>query len=140
MPASEVRIIEGVVVAGYGKAGERLARFHPKIENRTGLEHLVPGTLNLQMAQPYYVTPFASLERSEYGYEEVLFERCRVGGLRCLIVRPRSHEKGAAHGPAHLEIMSDRHLRTSLGLTDGASVGVEVGGNQRWWMGQGGMP
>jgi CTP-dependent riboflavin kinase len=136
MAPREVRVLNGVVVAGYGKAGERLARFHPRIENRTGLERLVPGTLNVRIPQPYYVTPFASLTQAEYGYEEVLFERCRVGGLRCLIARPKSHERGEANGPAYLEIMSDQHLRKVLSLSDGAAVSVEVGGSHRWWMGE----
>ncbi|MBI4165937.1 MAG: DUF120 domain-containing protein [Acidobacteria bacterium] len=104
------------------------------IEKRTGLKALLPGTLNLKIAEPYFVKPDATLSRNEYhGYEQVFFQRCRVSGFRCLIMRPETHELGKAHGPAHLEIMSDRHLRTVLGITEGAVLLVDVEGDDEWW-------
>ena len=129
-----MRVIQGTVISGYGVAGNNLIALHHIIESRTGLRGLVKGTLNVEIASPYYVTPIAKLTRTEY-FEEILFQPCRVGGVRCLIMRPETHEHGAAHGPSHLEIMSDRHLRTSMGLTDGSVIAVEVEGDGNWWNG-----
>jgi len=107
------------------------------IEARTGITSLLPGTLNLKIDEPYFVTPDAKLSRAEYyDYEEIYFQRCRVSGIRGLIMRPETHERGKAHGPAHLEIMCDRHLRTVLGLSDGSVVAVEVEGDDEWWQAQ----
>jgi CTP-dependent riboflavin kinase len=129
-----VRVFQGTVRSGYGVAGKNLIGQHHLIESRTGLRDLVEGTLNVAIASPYYVKPIAKLTRTEYR-EEILFQRCRVGGVRCLIMRPETHEAGAAHGPSHLEIMSDRHLRTSMGLKDGSVMAVEVEGDDNWWNG-----
>ena len=131
-----MRVIEGTVGSGYGVAKFNLAPFHHLIESRSGLVGLLGGTLNVAVGLPYHVTPVAKLTRAEYyNYEEILFQRCRVGGIRCLIMRPETHERGGGHGPSHLEIMSDRHLRTALGLMDGSIIAIEVEGDDNWWTG-----
>jgi len=56
-----------------------------------------------------------------------------VAGIRGLIMRRETHERGGGHGPGHLEIMSDRRLRSSLGLTDGSIIAIEVEGDDNWW-------
>jgi len=48
-------------------------------------------------------------------------------------MRRETHERGGGHGPGHLEIMSDRRLRSSLGLTDGSIIAIEVEGDDNWW-------
>jgi CTP-dependent riboflavin kinase len=106
------------------------------IRERTGLGPLVPGTLNVALAAPYFVTPFATITRQEYNrLEEILLERCCIGGIRAVIMRPDSHERGAAHGPAHLELMAEVRLRDALGLEDGAEVEVVVGEQLLCWEG-----
>ncbi len=129
-----MRKIIGKVKSGYGVAGERLRPMLGLIEERTGLSRLLPNTLNLSIDEPYYVKQDAKLSRAEYDdCEEIYFQRCRVSGIRCLIMRPQTHENGAAHGPAYLEIMSDHHLRTALRLTDNSIVAVDVEGDEEWW-------
>ena len=49
-------------------------------------------------------------------------------------MRPVTHEAGAAHGPAHFELLSHRHLRTALAVDDGDPVEVELEGDYDWWV------
>jgi len=129
-----MRVLEGVVSSGMGIATNNLGGVIALLRKRTGIAALLAGTLNLRLASPYFVQPDSRLTKAEYwGVEEVLLQRCRVAGFRCYIVRPESHERGKAHGPTGLEIASDRHLRTVLGLQDGAVLGVEVEGDAAWW-------
>jgi len=97
------------------------------IEARSGLKPLVPGTLNVRLTQPHRVVPDFIVTRAEYNQqEEVRFQLCTLAGIPCVIMRPDTHERGCAHGPAHLEIMSTEHLREKLGLSDGSQVTVEI--------------
>lgn len=122
-----MRRIEGRVVSGFGVAASNLAPKLSLIEQRTRFSGLLPGTLNVRITQPFRLKADAELSRDEYyGYERVFLQRCRLQGIDCLIVRPETHERGAAGGPAQLELMSTCHLRTVLGLSDGSLVVVEV--------------
>ena len=117
----------GTVTQGYGVAGRNLAPVLPLIESRSGLHPLVPNTLNLQLAAPFPVVPDFTVTREEYnGAEEILFQHCRVKGISCLIMRPDTHQRGAFHGAAYLELMSTLWLRKRLHLNDGSTVTVEV--------------
>jgi CTP-dependent riboflavin kinase len=129
-----MRTLRGTVREGFGVATRNLAPFLPLIVERTGLPSVVPGTLNLRIDQPDIVQPDARLTKDEYGYEEIKLQRCRVRGVRAIIMRPVTHEAGAAHGPAHLELLCHLHLRKTFELKDKDEIEVEVEGNGDWWV------
>jgi CTP-dependent riboflavin kinase len=131
-----MRTLTGRLKGGFGVAGRNLAHIAHLIEQRTGVRPLIPGTLNLALPEPYIVTADAQIEKDEYNkVEYIKLQRCRVGGVQALIMRPNTHEAGYAHGPAHLELLSTIMLRKHLGANDGDSVSVEVEGNEQWWAG-----
>jgi len=112
------------------------------IEQRTGLVHLVRGTLNVTIPEEYIVRADALVLPEEYPFnkdsglhETIKFQRCLVAGYRGLIMRPDSHELGAGqfHGKSYLELMGQKNFRESLALTNGSTVNVEVEGDKAWW-------
>ena len=81
----------------------------------------------MKLASPYQFAADFTVTQAEYGPEELYFQHCWLKGIRCLIMRPSSHNSGAAHGPAHLELMSTVWLRKECALNDGDLVAVLVG-------------
>lgn len=133
-----MKILRGTVAqSGYGVASEFFAPVRGWITQRTGVGTLQNGTLNIDLPAPYIIPEEALVSREEYGrFNEFLkLKRCAVRGLRCVIVRPNTHEDTPpqGHGPAHLELMSGFHLKTTLGLSPGDRVDVEVEGDDSWW-------
>ena len=129
-----MRVLMGEVTTGYGIASRALKHVTPLIERRSGLQPLVRGTLNLRIPEPYIVRADFVIQASEYNRREFLkIQRCRIVGMRALVMRPNTHEEGQWHGPAHLELWSTVVLREVLGLVDGDAVCVELEGVEGWW-------
>ncbi len=130
-----MKTIVGTVQAGHGNASGFLIEVHPLIEARTGLSGLRPGTLNLKIDADYFVRQDAIVTKFEYkNHEALFFQKCRIGGLPCLIMRPETHEtRRNAHGPAHLEIMAQVSLRDHCQLVNGSKVQVELEVDEDWW-------
>ena len=129
-----MKVFTGTVKGGFGVAGKSLAHVMDLIEQRTALAPLIRGTLNLAIPEPYVVVPDAQIEVHEYNQHEFIkLQRCRISGVRAVIMHPNTHESGNAHGPAHLELMSTVNLRQHLQLSDGHTVQVEVEGDETWW-------
>jgi CTP-dependent riboflavin kinase len=131
-----MHILHGEITRGFGLASHNLAHVVPLICARTGIRRVTPGTLNVRLPASYLVEPEAVVSVEEYdGNEHLKLQRCVVGGIQAVIVRPHQHETvpGWGHGPSHLELVSAVHLRSALGLTDGAALRVEVGGDSAWW-------
>lgn len=81
--------------------------------------------------RPYVVLADATIAEAEYnGAELIKLQRCLLRGVRAVIMRPHTHELSPprGHGPAHLELLSHIHLRTTLALSDNEAVQVEVEG------------
>ncbi len=134
--------LRGFVTAGFGIAGPNLRHVVPLIVERTGLQRVEEGTLNVQIEAPYIVPPEALITADEYdGREAIKLQRCRIRGLRAVIMRPTLHETvpGFGHGTSHVELLSHVHLRTVLHLADGAGVEVELEGTGDWWVDDPGM-
>jgi CTP-dependent riboflavin kinase len=126
-PAKE---FQGVVVPGRGFGAQRMA--NPTVlhaaQRLTGLT-LVPGTLNVRLPQPFdgllpwYVTE-ADLgghvwrdhapNRAGIRWGKVLIAGCYRG----IVFQGDEPE----YPPAQVEIMSDHHLRATLGLHDGDAL------------------
>ena len=126
-------ILEGRVTAGFGVAREHLAPIADLLCVRSGLPTVAPGTLNLRLGASYQFEPDAEISRDEYGYERLKLQRCCVGGIPAVILRPETHESGNGHGDAYVELLAAVHLRTALGLSDGDVVDVVVGGPLSCW-------
>jgi CTP-dependent riboflavin kinase len=125
-------ILTGKVCDGLGVAGRNLQKVLHLIEERSGLQRLIPDTMNLRLPAPYLVVPDFVVTPVEYqDGEELRFKHCSLLGIPCLIMRPDSHERGGTHGPASLELMSTVWLRKTFGLVTGSEVSVEVAGGMR---------
>lgn len=137
-----MKIFQGSVTSGYGMATPNLNPVMSLIESRTGLASLVPGTLNVRIAEEYIVPADALVLPHEYPYnreshlgETIKLQRCLVAGYKGLVVRPDSHEVGAGqfHGKAYLELMGQIQFREVLHLADGSLVEIQVEGDGAWW-------
>lgn len=116
-----------VADGGYGVAGEYLTGVLALIEERSKLRPLIPNTLNITLDAEYQVMPDFVVSAAEYnGSEELRFKHCSIGGIRCVIMRPDTHEAGQFHGRAYLELMSTVWLRETLSLTPRDRVEVLV--------------
>jgi CTP-dependent riboflavin kinase len=137
-----MKVFRGQVTSGYGEATPNLTPVMQLIEQRTGLTKLVPGTLNVTIAEEYIVRADAFIHPDEYprnqkmnDHETIKLQRCIVAGYKALIMRPDSHELGTGqyHGKKYLELMGQRNFRDTLNLVDASYVEVEVEGDDEWW-------
>jgi CTP-dependent riboflavin kinase len=130
-----MRIFAGIVVDGCRLATPNLNRVMDLIKARMGFATLEPGTLNLRLQEDYIVEPEQLITADEYGGEALKLKRCLIGGRKALIVRPEKHETvpGYGHGKAYLEIMCPVHLRSTLEMSNGDPVEVQVDGDHDWW-------
>lgn len=127
-------ILLGRVSTGFREASNNLAPVAQAIAVRVGLGRLWPGTLNLALDAPYLFEPEVEITADEYhGWERLKLQRCCVGGVRGVIVRPETHETGNGHGPATIEIAAEIDLRQRLGLSDGDLVEVAAGESLECW-------
>ncbi|HUY90030.1 MAG TPA: DUF120 domain-containing protein [Pirellulales bacterium] len=131
-----MKTLDGIVEKGSGVASPNLHHVKHLIEERTGLSDLVDGTLNVRIEGCYFVTANATISKEEYDkIEGIKLQRCRIGGLRALVMRPETHEQGTAPGATRLELMCTVRLRDHLHLEDGDKVSVELEGDDAWWNG-----
>ena len=131
-------VLVGRVTQGFGQAGQNLAPVAGLICRRTGLRVAHTGTLNVRLTQPYLFEAEAEISTDEYhGWERLKLQRCCLGGLRGVIVRPETHESGNGHGPAYLEILAEVHLRDALRLQENDEIQVTAGGRLTCWEGLG---
>lgn len=131
--------IKGVLSPkSFGVASNNLAKVMGLIEGRTGLNGLVPGTLNVKIDREYIVKADATISQDEYGNQEtVKLQRCIIDGFKGLIMRPDTHESRPnwGHGKAHLEIMGCHHFKSTLNLSEKSEIRIEVEGDDNWWNG-----
>ena len=126
--------LTGRVITRFGYASGALAPLAQLIGERIGIPAPYPGTLNVQLLEPYLVIADAIIAPPEYnGIETLKLKRCRVRGLRCCIMRPDSHETSGNLGATALELMSPFRLRDRLVLSDEDELVVEVDGDDAWW-------
>lgn len=141
--------IEGIVSPGKNNALGNLRHVQDQIAKRSGLLKLVPGTLNVELDRHYPMTAVTGIVTEvEYDHwqECIKLQRCRIGpiertepraAVRGVIVRPSGHEDPARPHWMRVEVMSHHHLRSVLGVTDGARVWIEVESEKllddQWW-------
>ena len=94
---------------------------------------LFPGTLNLQLQEPYSL-PAAGvirLEAGEYGGTvSVNLVPCSIRGMKGFILRTDANESGRGHHPKTiLEVASGVKLRDYFHLNDGDLLEIEAPGD-----------
>src|SRR2546425_493904 len=120
----------GVVVPGRGFGAQRMA--NPVVlhaaQRLTGLT-LVPGTLNVRLSQPFDGLLPQYLTEADLGLDVWRDHAPNRTGIRCGAVIIAGRYRGMVfqgdepeYPPEQVEIMSDHHLRDTLGLHDGDTI------------------
>jgi riboflavin kinase len=95
---------------------------------KTGM-HLYPGTLNVQLDQPFSLpSGVMRLEGEEYGGTvSVNLLSCLILGRSGFILRTDANEQGRSHHPKTIvEVASDVKLRDHFRLVDGDTVEIDI--------------
>jgi len=131
--------IIGRVQPGLGNAGPNLKQrdVDKKIAAFLGVPGVFPGTLNVGIDTEYSELDNGEyegfIEASDYNDREwIKLKRCKVNGLRCVLVRPKDHT-WVEKFKKRIEIMSEVKLRDEFNLNDGDEITIEFQGDDDWW-------
>ena len=119
-------ILCGRVTSGVGDFAQWICKLHDHYQRKTGLS-FYPGTLNLELDEPYSVPDSClRLEADEYGGTvSVSLIPCRVFGLPAFILRTDRNQGGdGVHSRRIIEVACEVKLRDEYGLVDGDEVQV----------------
>lgn len=103
-----------------------IEKLHDHYVRKTGMS-LFPGTLNVQLEEPYTLPAQAiRLEAEEYGGTvSVNIVPCSILGRSAYILRTDANEEGRGHHPRTIvEIATDVRLRDHFHLNDGDIVEI----------------
>jgi riboflavin kinase, archaea type len=123
-----MKILRGKVTSGAGNFSYWIEKLSDHYLRKTGM-NLFPGTLNLQLEEPYSVPRDAiRLEKEEYGGTvSVNIVPCSVFDLKAFILRTDQAEEGRGlHPKTLIEVACEVKLRDKFGLADGDVVEVKV--------------
>lgn len=118
----------GKVVSGMGNFSFWIDKLHDHYLRKTGMR-LYPGTLNVELEQPYSLPKdVLRLEGAEYGGTvSVNIVPCLIAGRKAFLLRTDANEQGLGHHPKTIiEIATDVRLRDALQLKDGDAVAIEI--------------
>ncbi len=121
-------ILRGKVVSGMGNFSYWIEKLQEHYLRKTGMR-LFPGTLNVQLEEPYTLPDAViRLEAEEYGGSvSVSMVPCFIRGKRAFILRTDANEQGRGHHPRTIvEIATDIRLRDHFQLNDGSLVEIET--------------
>ncbi|MGJ5819122.1 DUF120 domain-containing protein [Paludibaculum fermentans] len=121
-------LLRGRLVSGLGNFGYWIGQLADHYERKTGMR-LYPGTLNVELPEPYSLPPDPlRLEAHEDGGRvSVNIIPCRIFGRSAFLLRTDQNENGTGHHPRNLiEIATDIRLRDAYSLQDGDLVEVEL--------------
>lgn len=120
--------LRGKVVSGMGNFSIWIERLRDHYQRKTGMM-LFPGTLNLQLEQPWSVPAGClRLEGAEYGRTvTVSIVLCSIFCRRAFILRTTANDEGHGdHSQNIIEIATDIKLRDAHQLRDGDWVEVDI--------------
>jgi riboflavin kinase len=132
----------GKVVSGMGNFSFWIEKLHDYYFRKTGM-HFYPGTLNVELEQPYSLPKdVIRLEGHEYGGAvSVSMVPCTIEGRKAFLLRTDLNEQGRGHHPKTIiEIATEVRLRDALGLKDGDVVVIEIPDSLALQEGQGYLP
>ena len=121
-------ILRGKVVSGMGNFSYWIEKLHDHYLRKTGM-NLFPGTLNVQLEEPYTLpSAVIRLNGEEYGGSvSVSMVPCSIWGKRAFILRTDANEEGRGHHPRTIvEVATDVRLRDHFQLIDGSVVEIET--------------
>jgi riboflavin kinase len=123
-------ILKGKVVTGAGNFSYWIGQLHELYKLKTGMD-LYPGTLNVELEQPYHLAgSIIRLEKEEYnGTVSVSILPCFLLGRSSFILRTDKNARGegdSLHQLHIIEVASDVKFRDAFRLNDGDLVEVEV--------------
>lgn len=131
-------ILTGKVVSGIGNFSFWIEKLHDHYFRKTGM-HLFPGTLNLELDQPWSLPAYPlRLEADEYGgtvsvslvpctVREHSAHSHTVQGRSAFILRTDANERGTGHhSKTILEVACDVKLRDHFQLRDGDLITVQI--------------
>jgi riboflavin kinase len=121
-------ILRGKVVSGMGNFSYWIEKLADHYQRKTGMR-LFPGTLNVELEQPYTLPERAvRLEGWEYaGSVSVNIVPCSIFGKSGFILRTDANEQGRGHHPKTIiEVATDVKLRDHFNLSDGDMVEIET--------------
>ena len=119
-------ILRGKVVSGMGNFSYWIEKLNEHYLRKTGMR-LFPGTLNIQLDEPYTLpSEVIRLEGQEYGGTvSVNIVPCYILGRSAFILRTDANEQGRGHHPRTIvEVASDVRLRDHFKLSDGDIVEI----------------
>ncbi|HEX8069636.1 MAG TPA: DUF120 domain-containing protein [Pyrinomonadaceae bacterium] len=119
-------VLRGRVVSGVGSFAYWIEKLLAHYERKTGMR-LFPGTLNVELAQPYDLPPHRTrLEAQEYGGTvSVNIVPCKIFGRRAVILRTDKADS-EPQSRTIIEVACEVKLREQHHLRDGDVVEVEV--------------
>ena len=120
-------ILRGKVVSGTGNFSFWIDKLHDHYLRKTGMQ-LFPGTLNVELAEPYTLpNEVIRLEGEEYGGTvSVSIVPCSIFGMKAFILRTDANDQGRGHHPRTIiEIATSVKLRDQFHLHDGDMVEIE---------------
>ncbi|HEX3985651.1 MAG TPA: DUF120 domain-containing protein [Acidobacteriaceae bacterium] len=123
-----MQTLRGKVVSGLGNFSVWIEKLQDHYLRKTGLR-LFPGTLNVQLDEPWFLPPQPlRLEAEEYGGSvSVNLVPCSVFGRRAFILRTDANEQGRGHHPRSIvEVATDVKLRDHYCLQDGDPVEIQI--------------
>jgi riboflavin kinase, archaea type len=121
-------ILSGKVVTGMGNFSYWIEKLAEHYQRKTGMK-LFPGTLNVELEQPYTLpSQVVRLEGWEYGGSvSVNIVPCSIRGKSGFILRTDANEEGRGHHPnTIIEVATDVKLREHFNLSDGDMVEIEI--------------
>ena len=121
-----MRVLKGKVVTGVGNFSFWIEKLRDHYRNKTGL-HLFPGTLNIQLDEPFDLPQErARFEAEEYGGTvSVNIVPCKVFGLAAVILRTDKADS-EPQSRKIIEVACEVKLREQHQLRDGDMIEVEV--------------
>jgi len=128
IPRGQPLRLRGKVVSGMGNFSYWIEKLEEHYYQKTGM-HLYPGTLNVQLDEPFSLPPEVTrLEAEEYnGTVSVNLLPCLILGRRGFILRTDANEQGRGHHPKTIvEVATDVRLRDYFQLADGDQVEIEI--------------
>ncbi len=123
-------LLSGKVVSGMGNFSYWIEKLHDHYLRKTGM-NLFPGTLNIQLDEPYALPKHViRLEGCEYGGSvSVNIVPCSILGKDAFILRTDANEQDRGHHPTTIvEVATDVKLRDQFHLKDGDVVEIEASG------------
>ena len=131
-------ILRGRVVTGMGNFSYWIEKLQEHYERKTGMR-LFPGTLNLELDEPYSL-PGRVIRLEAYGGTVSVSivpcsiwvmnrdsNECSIGVKSGFILRTDTNEEGRGHHPRTIvEIATDVKLREYFDLSDGDVVEIET--------------